>query len=269
MSDNQTYPKLLPVISSYAAPQLDFQTSLVLSFVTAVLVPCFRRGSAQRMGILALQIYFTTQAYTAPVKSAGNLAITYSSGLLLGNLTLRYLDRLYLHNPEEEFRRVDEKGVEENPKTLSWLQKLGWSAELLMVTRGVGWNWRVKGTPHAPRRGRLGFALDRLVRWIAMYGAIFAAERACEGILNEWAQIPDGILKTALQAVTQNTVFLYVWIVLIFGLCIYTHFAMLVLPLSLFCVGFGIGPTRWKHPEAWPATFGSVTEAYSLRRFWR
>ena len=269
MSDNQTTPKLLPGNTFYAAPQLDFQTSLVLSFVTAVLVPCFRRRSVQRAGVLALQIYFTAQAYIAPIKSAGNFAITYSSGLLLGNLTLRYLDRLYLHTPEDEFRRVEKDGTEEDPDTLSWMQKLGWSAELLMVTRGVGWNWRVKGTPKAPSRKRTSFVLDRLIRWIAMYGAIFLAERACESILNEWSHVPDGMLRSTLQAVTQNTLFLYAWIVLVFGFTIYTHFAMLILPLSLLCVGFGIGPTRWRQPEAWPATFGSLTEAYSLRRFWR
>ncbi|KAK7180695.1 uncharacterized protein CC84DRAFT_1191013 [Paraphaeosphaeria sporulosa] len=255
-------------MSTYALPELDFQFCLLLSFITAVLVPCFRRGSVERSGMLALQVYFTVQAYLAPVKPTGNLVMSYQSGLLLGNLTLRYLDRLYLHVPEDEFRRTHENGVEERPETLSMGQKLGWSAELLLITRGVGWNWRVKGTPKATSRRRTAFVLDRLLRWVAIYGGIFLAERVCEGILSEWAQLPEGLIKSGLLAVTQSSMFLYVWIVLVMGLTIYTHFAMLVLPLALLCVGCGIGPVRWRQPDAWPATFGSLAEAYSLRRFW-
>lgn len=267
--ENSTFFPPLPTMSSYVFPQLDFQACLLLSFITAVLVPCFRRGSVERYGMLAVQVYFTVQAYLTPVEPTGNLVMSYQSGLLLGNLTLRYLDRLYLHVPEEEFHRIHENGVEERPETLSMGQKLGWSAELLMTTRGVGWNWRVKGTPKAMSRRRTAFIFDRLLRWVAMYGAIFLAERVCEGILDEWAQLPEGLIKSGLLAVTQNSMFLYAWIVLVLGLTIYTHFAMLVLPLALLCVGFGFGPIRWRQPDAWPAIFGSLAEAHSLRRFWR
>ncbi|KAL5405915.1 hypothetical protein PMIN03_008117 [Paraphaeosphaeria minitans] len=268
MLENNTFLPPLPAMSSYAFPQLDFQACLLLSFLTAILVPCFRRGSVARSGMLLVQVYFTVQAYLTPVKPTGNLVMSYQSGLLLGNLTLRYLDRLYLHVPEDEFRRIHEDGVEERPETLSMGQKLGWSAELLMTTRGVGWNWRVKGTPKAVSRRRSAFVLDRLLRWVAMYGGIFLAERVCEGILTEWAQLPEGLVKSSLLAVTRNSMFLYAWIVLVLGLTIYTHFAMLMLPLALLCVGFGFGPIRWQQPDAWPATFGSLAEAHSLRRFW-
>ncbi|KAL1602692.1 hypothetical protein SLS60_006112 [Paraconiothyrium brasiliense] len=268
MSDTHAFlPPLLAKVN-YAFPHMDFQTCFILSFITAVLTPCFRRGSVGRSGILALQVYFTIQAYLAPVKPTGNLAVSYSSGVLFGNVTLRYLDRLYLHVPEEEFRRIQEDGVEERPDTLSLGQKLEWSAELLLTTRGIGWNWRVQGTPKPMNRTRTAFVSDRLVRWVAMYGGIFLAERVCEGILNEWAQLPDSLVKSGLLALTNNNVFLHTWIVFVLGLTVYTHFAMITLPLALLCVGFGLGPISWRQPEAWPATFGSLTEAYSLRRFW-
>ncbi|KAF1977125.1 hypothetical protein BU23DRAFT_551055 [Bimuria novae-zelandiae CBS 107.79] len=269
ISDTYAVFSPLHAISGISFPRLDFQSCLALSFITAVLTPCFRRGSVERYGILALQVYFTVQAYLAPVKPTGNLAVSYSSGVLLGNLTLRYFDRLYLHVPEEEFRRVQEDGVEERPDTLSLSQKLGWSVELLTTTRGVGWNWRVPGTPKAKKRTRAGFVFDRLVRWIAMYGGIFLAERICNGILNDWAQLPDGWIKSGLLAVTHNTVFLYTFVVLTLGLTVYTHFAMLTLPLALVCVGLGLGPAPWRQPDAWPATFNSLAEACSLRGFWR
>ncbi|KAK7699539.1 hypothetical protein SLS57_012370 [Botryosphaeria dothidea] len=258
---------VLPSFFGHAFSQLDFQACLALSFTTAVLTPCFRRGSVQRYGMLALQVYFTVLAYLAPVTPTGNLAVTYSSGVLLGNLTLRYLDRLYLHVPEEAFRRVHD-GVEEKPGTLSPSQKLWWSAELLTTTRGVGWNWRVPGTPKTANRARAAFVFDRGVRWIAMYGSVWLAERVCAGILDEWAQLPDGCAKSSLLAVTHNTAFLHAFVVLVLGLTVYTHFAMLTLPAALLCVGLGLGPTRWRRPDAWPATFGSLAEAYSLRRFW-
>ena len=38
---------------------------------------------------------------------------------------------------------------------------------------------------------------------------------------------------------------------------------LLLLLLSLLC------PFSSKQPDAWPATFGSLAEYYSLRRFWR
>ncbi|KAH7014665.1 membrane bound O-acyl transferase family-domain-containing protein [Macrophomina phaseolina] len=259
---------VLPSFFGHAISPLDFHACLALSFITAVLTPCFRRGSAQRYGMLALQLYFTVQAYLATVPPTGNLAVAYSSGVLLGNLTLRFLDRLYLHVPEEAFRRVHSSGVEEKPETLSPSQKLWWSAELLTTTRGVGWNWRVPGTPKAASRARAAFVFDRGVRWVAMYGSVWLAERICAGILDEWAQLPDGWTKRGLLALTHNTAFLYVFVVLLLALTVYTHFAMLTLPAALLCVGIGIGPARWRQPEAWPATFGSLAEAYSLRRFW-
>ena len=259
----------LPPFLDHGISQLDFSACLALSFVTAVLTPCFRHGSPQRYGMLALQVYFTAQAYLAPVKPTGNLAVTYSSGVLMGNLTLRYLDRLYLHVPEDIFRRVLRNGVEEDPNALSPSQKLWWSAELLITTRGIGWNWRVPGTPKPTNRPRGIFVVDRAVRWIVMYGSIWLAECVCIGILDEWKQLPDGWAKDGLQALTHNSAFLYAFIVFVLGLTVYTHFVMLTLPLALLCVGLGAGPARWRQPDAWPATFGPLTEAYSLRRFWR
>lgn len=102
-----------------------------------------------------------------------------------------------------------------------------------------------------------------------MYGSVWLAERVCEGILGEWPQLPNGRGKTALLTFTHNTAFLHAFIVFVLGLTVYTHFVMLTLPLALLCVGLGVGPTRWRQPDAWPATFGSLFEAYSLRRFWR
>jgi hypothetical protein len=257
----------LPPFFGHVFSQLNFEACLALSFTTAIITPCFRRGSVQRYGSLALQVYFTVQAYLARVTPPSNLAVSYSYGVLLGNLTLRYLDRLYLHVPEKVFRRVDGSGIEENPDSLSVSQKLWWSTELLTTTRGVGWNWRIQGTPAAANRARAAFVFDRGVRWVAMYGSVWFAERICVGILDEWAQLSEGWGKSVLLALTHNTVFLYVYVVGVLGLTVYTHFALLTLPAALLCVGLGLG--RWKQPDAWPATFGSLGEAYSLRRFWR
>lgn len=260
---------LLPTVFGQTIKQLDYQVCLGLSFVTAVLTPCFRRGSVQRYGILALQIYFTVQAYFAPVKPSENLAVVYTSRVLLGNLTLRYFDRLYLRAPEDAFYRVDDRGAQEKSDALTPIQKLWWSAELFLVTRGVGWNWRISGMPKSPGRTRATFVLGQASRWVVMYVSVWAVERACANILDEWAQLPDGPVKSGLLAISRNTAFLYVFITFAFSLTAYTHFEMLSLPLSLLCVGLKVGPTRWRQPDAWPATFGSFGEAYSLRRFWR
>lgn len=49
-----------------------------------------------------------------------------------------------------------------------------------------------------------------------------------------------------------------------------TVYGHIVLPenlLAIICVGLGIGG-RWAHPSYWPPQFGSIEEAYTLRRYW-
>ncbi|OQE41367.1 hypothetical protein PENCOP_c005G06543 [Penicillium coprophilum] len=52
------------------------------------------------------------------------------------------------------------------------------------------------------------------------------------------------------------------------AMTIYSHFGPLMLPLSARCVGLQIGPRSWRDPASWPPNFASVSEAYSIRRFW-
>ncbi|GKZ40182.1 hypothetical protein AbraIFM66950_003006, partial [Aspergillus brasiliensis] len=61
---------------------------------------------------------------------------------------------------------------------------------------------------------------------------------------------------------------LYALIVLGLALVVYSHFAVFVLPLSILCVGLQVGPVAWRDMSAWPPDYGSLREAYSLRRFW-
>lgn len=240
-----------------------------LSLLFALLIPCAPQGSPLRYGILLLQVTFIVQAFIAPPPSdIPNTAVIYTSGVLVGNLLLRYVDRIYLRVPEEAFHRIRTDGSKEDASKLSPIRRFLWAFELVSVTRGIGWDWRVSGIPKFSPQTRAQFLRTRLVKYVAMYAGLYLTGLSCRSILNEFTNVSDPRLRNALLSVTSNTVFFYVFIVLGWAMTIYSHFGLFMLPLSVLCVGLKIGPSAWQNIESWPPTFGSLKEAYSIRRFW-
>ncbi|KAL9580225.1 MAG: hypothetical protein Q9212_004621 [Teloschistes hypoglaucus] len=240
-----------------------------LSFLLAIITITLPKGSLLRKGVLTLQILCVIQAYIAHAPTeAYNSAVTYTTGLLLGNLTARYADRLYLHVPEEQFHRVNEHGTKEHAINLPWTKKLCWATELLSVTRGVGWDWRVTGIPIARAQTRSRFLTLRSVKYIAMYTALYLTGRMAETMRMAWPSVEPVPLRESIIAITSNSIFLHLFIVAGYAIAIYSHFGVMTLPLSLFCVGLRIGPKDWQEMEYWPPNFGSLRAAYSIRRFW-
>lgn len=240
-----------------------------LSFLFALLMICAPQGSPLRYGILFLQVTFVVQAFIAPPPSnIPNTAVIYTSGVLMGNLLLRYVDRIYLRVPESAFHRVRADGSKEDARKLSPTRRFLWVFELVSVTRGIGWDWRVSGIPRLSPQTRTQFLRTRLVKYLAMYAGLYLTGLSCRSILDGFTNVSDPRLRNALLLLTSNTVFLYVFIVLGSWMTVYSHFALFTLPLSLLCVGLEIGPSAWQHIESWPPNFGSLKEAYSIRRFW-
>ncbi|KAI4200237.1 MAG: hypothetical protein LQ350_004095 [Teloschistes chrysophthalmus] len=240
-----------------------------LSFLLAIITITLPKGSLLRRGVLTLQILCVSQAYLAHAPTeAYNTAVTYTTGLLLGNLTARYADRLYLHVPEEQFHRINQDGTKEHATNLPWNQKLWWATELLGITRGVGWDWRVTGIPKARAQTRSRFLTVQSVKYIIMYTALYFAGRIAEAIRMGWPSVEPAPLRETVIALTSNSVFLHLLIVAGYAIAIYSHFGVMTLPLSLVCVGLQIGPRGWQEMENWPPNFGSLGAAYSIRRFW-
>ena len=268
--------------------QLNTAQYTPLAFLTACLVPCFSRRSTIRRGLLLLQIHFTISAFLAPPPSnVSNTAILYTPGVLNGVMVSRYIDRLYLRTPEQAFWRLvkvppsksgpivyekelsTEQQVKEDSNSLSPLQKFLWTFELLTIARGVGWNWRVAGIPtQTTHLSRVQFLRRSAIKWVAMYAGLHLVNLICCAILTSFRSIHVLWVRSTLMQLTWNPIFMYIFITLGWMVTVYSHFALLNLPLGMICVGLRVGPKAWQEVEAWPANFGSLKEAYSIRRFW-
>lgn len=260
---------LLLATANNLKPSLDFTHYTVLSFICALITTCLPQRSPLRRGALVLQIALVVNAYLAPPPiTIPNTAVIYTFGTLLANLTARYVDRLYVHVPEKEFHRINSDGSKEDADKLSWARKLLWAFELFGVTRGVGWDWRVSGIPRAEPQTRSHFLRRRLSKYVCMYAGLYLVGLSSQNIRNGFKDISSPTARNALVSVTQNTIFLYLFIVFSYAITIYSHFAIMTLPLSLLCVGLRVGPRSWQEPKSWPPNFGSLKEAYSIRRFW-
>jgi hypothetical protein len=274
-----SWTTLFPVLTS-KSPTLDINTSFtsplnsvqctVFSFFLAVSAVSFAPGSVPRLGLLFLNVAFVVQAFISPPPDdVDNPAVLYTSGVLIGNLTARYLDRLYLHTPEKDFHHTAGKdGVREQPDALPWWRKFLWSFELFTVTRGLGWNWQVARIPPKPHQSRFQFIVRRLFKYVVMYFGLYLTAVICRGVLDGFPNVQDAQLRKILLLLTRNALFLHALIVLGWAMTIYSHFGLLMLPLSVICVGLRVGPRSWQDPEGWPPNFGSLKEAYSIRRFW-
>lgn len=249
---------------------LDSTHYTALSFVLAVVTATLPPHSILRKGCFSLQLLVVLQAFNAlPPITETNTAVTYTTGLLLGNLTARYIDRLYIRVPEEEFHRIKANGEKEDATTLSWSQKAWWALELFSVNRGLGWDWRVGGIPKVTSRpSRSRFVVVRLAKYVSMYAGLYVTGLIAQNIRNNWVSVGSARLREALVSATTNVCVLYLFVVAGYAIAIYSHFGVMTLPLSMICVGLRVGPKDWQNVESWPPNFGSVTHAYSIRRFW-
>lgn len=251
---------------------LDSLQCTFISFLLAILTICCSPGSLLRQVSLLLQVTFVVQAYLSPPPSGvTDTATLYMYGVLLGNLTACYFDRLYSGAPERRFYRIGEKHRWEDSKGRglgSLVGKFFWALELFTVRRGVGWNWRISSIPASKRETRAEFLRLRLVKWFLMYSGLYLTALTARNILDGFKSITDPALQAALVSVTRNDIVLFVFIFLGSTAIIYSYFGIPMLSLQILCVGLGVGPSAWQSPEAWPPNFGSISEAYSIRRFW-
>ncbi|CAP92705.1 hypothetical protein E8E15_002425 [Penicillium rubens] len=238
---------------------LDSGHYTALAFVLAVCVPQAPHGTLLRYGLLLLQITCAVQAFLVQPPPVSDRAVLYTSGVLMGNLLARYFDRLYTTVPERTFHRIIDSQSPEDTVRLSAPKRLFWALELFSVTRGIGWNWRVAGIPKSPvSTTRFQFAAAQLLRWTAMYAGLHLVNVTCQVVSSNPNASPS----------LPGNLHIYALIVCGFAITIYSHFAILMLPLSALCVGLQVGPRSWQDIASWPPNFGSVREAYSIRRFW-
>lgn len=243
-----------------------------ISFLLAISTACCSPSSLLRQASLLLQVVFVIQAYLSPAPSGiTDTATLYMYGVLLGNLTACYFDRLYSGTPEKRFYRIGEKNQWkdfEGRGLRSSVQKFLWALELFTVRRGVGWNWKIASIPAPKKESRAEFVRLRSMKWVLMYSALYVTALTARNILDDFKSINDPKLRAALVSVVKNDIFLYFFIFLACFAIIYSYFGIPMLSLQILCVGLRVGPRAWQDPEAWPSNFGSIFEAYSIRRLW-
>lgn len=248
---------------------LPFTYYLVLSFLLAVVTISLPQHTLLRRASLLLQISIVAQGFltSTPPPNTPAAAINVF-GLLFGTLTARYLDRLYLHTPEDKFHRIKADGTKDDARQLSPWEKALWAAELLGTTRGIGWDWEVSGIPRPKRQSRLGFVCGQLVRFVGMFAALYLVGLTARNIQSGFPSVAPPALREGLVDTAATPLFLYLFVAVGYAVTIYAHLGYITLPLSMLCVGLRVGPRAWQEPEAWPPNFGSLGDAYTLRRFW-
>jgi hypothetical protein len=184
-------------------------------------------------------------------------AVDNGIGCYLCTVFFDALDFLVLRDAQKEIRLEGQKlgEIENKP----FVERLKWSARLMMSQRGIGWidpsAPKVPHIPQAPTKGRKAFILAKL-RELAFDIIMFDLV----GFLNR----ANPSFKQGGPPVGEGTSFLWrLGFSLGFAAAVYVSLTMMHVVYCLLSVGFGLS-----EPKDWPSLFGSIWEAYTLRRFW-
>ena len=96
-------------------------------------------------------------ALALPSHTTGKIIIDYWASSAVVCWLLAALDFIVLSNADRDFWRVEGRGGEGGKKRLkgaawSW-ERLMWSADIWVSSRGAGWSWEVKNVPPKPPLG--------------------------------------------------------------------------------------------------------------------
>ncbi|KAK6008851.1 hypothetical protein QM012_000754 [Aureobasidium pullulans] len=242
-------------------PVLNVSQCTLLAILLGPIALSFRPDSIWRKILLPVQACILINAFVAPLPAHRSQADLYNVGLVLGTWAAKIVDRIYIHKPEDTFLR---KGVDDRPsqgpQTYGPWRKFLWAGELIISGRGVGWNWQVAGAKSSHNVGKKTFILDRLQRMMITFFLIDMVARVSESILAD-----NGISLWGTHL--SHSLFLHFFITAGWLTVIYGHITLPENLCAILMVALGSGG-RWSDPSQWPPMFGSISEAYTLRRFW-
>ena len=184
----------------------------------------------------------------------------YGMGGYLFTVFFDAMDFLVLRDAQKEIRMEGQKlgEIENEP----FIKRLKWSLGLIMSQRSLGWidpsAPKVPHIPFAPTQGRKALVLAKL-RELAFNLIIFDLV----GILNR----ANPCFKRDGPPVGEGgTIASFLWrLELTLGFAV-GEYLVLTTMHCVYCivsVGFGLS-----EPRHWPSLFGSVWEAYTIRRLW-
>ncbi|KAH6953682.1 hypothetical protein BKA56DRAFT_239428 [Ilyonectria sp. MPI-CAGE-AT-0026] len=172
---------------------------------------------------------------------------------------LPVLERLLLHQPEEEFWRLDEEKKPKNGRPQEWTpQKLRWALGLLSSPRAVGWNLgsRQLNATRMEIRGsrptRASFIVAKVLQAALAYLELDAVITLAKNvdIPQRRAWDPVALIKITFLEV-------------LMAISVYSTMTMQFEIVAAFSVGFGLSK-----PEDWPPLFGSVAQCYTVANVW-
>lgn len=228
----------------------------------------FPRKSIIRQALYPVQLLLLMASFFAQVPSGESQAEIYQTGLLLGVTASRIIDRVYMHQPETFLRKGIDDTPGAGPDTYRPVKKALWALELVTAFRGVGWNWEVGGIPRPDHARRFSFVVGRLVKWLLTFAAIHSVTVISDAILDVNAITtfhPEA--ATFWTSILQEPWFLRVFMTVGWLTVVYGHIYLPENMVAMFLVSTGIGG-RWSDPAQWRPSFGSIKEAYTLRRVW-
>ncbi|KAJ9138163.1 hypothetical protein NKR23_g8642 [Pleurostoma richardsiae] len=169
------------------------------------------------------------------------------------------VERLLLHVPERDFRRVDDtkEPRAQVPPELSWA-KLRWSAALLATPRAVGWNFGSRGL-NARREAmkRSGISRGRFIAARILYAFLAYLAFDAAVVAARTAVVPTG------WSWDRSTITEIMYIELLMGVTIYS--AMRTQFETIAAISMSL---RLSQPEDWPPVFGDITECYTVANVW-
>lgn len=246
-------------------PSLDQRASLpagyVLTAYALYAVTVFMPGKSARLFITFPLLLLLAAA--CPFYTTGNASSDYGNAYILLSLVLFYLDFLLLCPLQGESMRF--VGPQRGAKSITGVgeddcatvqDKLVWTARLVTISRGIGWNVQVKGVPAHPlaKSTRSDFVRKMVFRagrsWV--YKLLFMAGMGFATTMKE-----DAKSSTTRWAMG-----------IAIGWCgaahSYTGIKWLYSSGAAASVAIGLC-----EPWEWPPMFGSLRDAWSVRQMWR
>ncbi|KAH6717988.1 membrane bound O-acyl transferase family-domain-containing protein [Leptodontidium sp. MPI-SDFR-AT-0119] len=227
------------------APRPHLIPSIYLTCVIGSLLP---QGKLRALSVTSVLIYLIAQI---PKFTTGVLAQD-SLGPIQATLSLLHWLDFFVFHSQNDWVRAKDAGV---PRK-GWKQKLGWSWDLNIAMRGIGWNWRVNNVPGGAPVGTL--------KWKFVRKEIFQA--ALSYLLFDLSQYP--VTLTAYATSSPPDLFADTWPrqMLLTWLPALASCYALKLQYSLFAamaVATGVS-----NAEDWPPIMGKLADVSTVRDLW-
>jgi len=202
--------------------------------------------------------------YIATVYRTHNPALENVFGLAVGNVALLGFDHIILTEVQREFWVVG-KGREElaDISTQPLTTRFRWALRLLASQSGLGWNWAprdIQSRCPPPGTSRARFLRNQFGRVIV--------ELVLMDLFTTYDQSSDGWIRESWNRsgpLNEMALWRRVADLLSMGLNTAISFDVMYIFISMVHVSLWLSS-----PEDWLiSSFGSLTDAYTVRRFWR